>query len=60
MQPGNVFNQLESEVRSYARSFPCVIDKARGTELRTTDGRRYLDFLKASPKAELPPPPAKS
>ena len=45
MQPGNVFNQLESEVRSYARSFPCVIDKARGTELRTADGRRYLDFL---------------
>ncbi len=41
----SIFAHLESEVRSYARTFPCVIDRALGAELWTVDGRRYLDFL---------------
>lgn len=40
-----IFDLLESEVRSYARAFPCVLDRARGTELVDVSGRRYLDFL---------------
>jgi len=40
-----VFTRLESNVRSYARSFPAVIGYARGTELRDIHGKRYLDFL---------------
>src|SRR5262245_34706115 len=40
-----VFTRLESNVRSYARSFPAVISYARGTELRDVHGKRYLDFL---------------
>jgi diaminobutyrate-2-oxoglutarate transaminase len=40
-----IFNHLESEVRSYARSFPVVFAKARGAELFARDGTAYLDFL---------------
>jgi diaminobutyrate-2-oxoglutarate transaminase len=40
-----VFTRLESNVRSYARSFNAMFTYARGTELRDTKGRRYLDFL---------------
>lgn len=39
------FEQLESEVRSYARNFPVIFDQARGSWLRSRDGERYLDFL---------------
>ncbi len=42
---GRNFEVLESQVRSYCRSFSCVIDHARGTELVDRSGRRYLDFL---------------
>ncbi len=45
-QPQNdVFIRYESKVQSYARSFPVVLSRARGTELWDTEGRRYLDFL---------------
>lgn len=40
-----IFNHLESEVRSYCRSFPVVFTKARGAQLLTRDGTAYLDFL---------------
>jgi len=40
-----IFNHLESEVRSYARSFPVVFAKAQGTHLFARDGTAYLDFL---------------
>jgi len=40
-----VFARHESNVRSYCRSFPAAFDTARGTELFTRDGRRFLDFL---------------
>ncbi len=41
----DVFDQVESNVQSYARTFPCVFDHAGGAELSDKNGRRYLDFL---------------
>lgn len=41
----NVFARCESRVQSYARSFPALFSRARGTELWDVQGRRYLDFL---------------
>ena len=38
-------DQLESEVRSYSRSFPVVFDRARGARLFDRSGNAYLDFL---------------
>ena len=40
-----VFDEYESEVRGYIRSFPTVFDKAVGSELFDEDGRRYIDFF---------------
>ncbi len=40
-----IFQELESEVRSYCRSFPVTFDRAEGCHLYDTDGRAYLDFL---------------
>jgi diaminobutyrate-2-oxoglutarate transaminase len=40
-----VFARLESNVRSYARSFPAVFTRALGAELFDVRGKRYLDFL---------------
>lgn len=40
-----IFNKLESEVQSYARSFPVVFDRAEGAALYDADGNRYIDFL---------------
>ena len=41
----NVFNRVESEVRSYCRAFPTVFDKARGPFLYDEGGREYIDFF---------------
>ncbi len=41
----DVFVRMESNVRSYARSFPMILKEARGSELWDNHGRRYLDFL---------------
>ncbi|MBV1786467.1 diaminobutyrate--2-oxoglutarate transaminase [Marinobacterium sp. D7] len=41
----NIFEQVESEVRSYCRSFPVVFNRAQGAELTTEEGRTYIDFL---------------
>ena len=41
----SIFAKRESGVRSYARSFPVVLHKARGSEVWDVSGRRYLDFL---------------
>lgn len=41
----SVFVELESEVRSYCRSFPVVFGRARGCYLFDQQGRRYIDFL---------------
>jgi diaminobutyrate-2-oxoglutarate transaminase len=40
-----IFEELESEVRSYARSFPRVFHRAIGEYLYDTDETEYLDFL---------------
>ena len=39
------FERLESEVRSYCRSFPTVFQTAVGHELIDERGTRYLDFF---------------
>lgn len=36
---------LESNVRSYSRSFPAVFTRARGSIMLTEGGRRTIDFL---------------
>lgn len=41
----DIFEAVESEVQSYARSFPVVFDRAEGAELIDEQGQRYLDFL---------------
>lgn len=40
-----IFEQLESQVRSYSRSFPAKFDKAQGPFLYDSQGVRYLDFF---------------
>jgi len=40
-----IFEEIESEVQCYARSFPRVFNKAQGEYLYDTDGNQYLDFL---------------
>ena len=40
-----IFDEIESEVQSYARSFPRVFNKAKGEYLYDEEGNRYLDFL---------------
>jgi diaminobutyrate-2-oxoglutarate transaminase len=41
----SVFDTLESEVRSYCRSWPTVFDRAQDSYLYGEDGRAYLDFF---------------
>lgn len=41
----SVFETLESEVRSYCRSWPAVFDHAQGSYLHDEDGHTYLDFF---------------
>lgn len=40
-----IFDEIESEVQSYARSFPRVFHRAKGEFLYDEDGTEYLDFL---------------
>jgi diaminobutyrate-2-oxoglutarate transaminase len=39
------FETLESEVRSYSRSFPTLFTRARGARLNDQTGRDYIDFF---------------
>ena len=41
----DIFATLESEVRSYSRSWPAVFDRASGSWLYDEDGQPYLDFF---------------
>lgn len=45
MKNSSIFSKVESNVQSYARAFPVTFDKAQGSEIWDTEGRRYLDFL---------------
>jgi len=40
-----IFNEIESEVQSYARSFPRVFNRAQGEIMWDKEGNQYLDFL---------------
>lgn len=40
-----IFEQYESEVRSYCRSFPAVFEHAKGAIITDCDGRDYIDFF---------------
>ncbi|WP_019530812.1 diaminobutyrate--2-oxoglutarate transaminase [Dasania marina] len=40
-----IFEEIESEVQSYARSFPRVFNRAKGEFMWDEDGNQYLDFL---------------
>jgi diaminobutyrate-2-oxoglutarate transaminase len=40
-----IFNELESEVRSYCRSFPTVFTEAKGYRLRDNNHKEYIDFF---------------
>ncbi len=41
----NTFEQYESEVRGYCRSFPAVFSSAKGAWMTDVGGVRYLDFF---------------
>ncbi len=40
-----IFDEIESEVQSYARNFPRIFDRAKGEFVYDTEGNEYLDFL---------------
>ncbi|MCL7749334.1 diaminobutyrate--2-oxoglutarate transaminase [Halalkalibacter alkaliphilus] len=40
-----IFEKLESEVRSYCRSFPTVFTKAKGYKMWDEKGTEYIDFF---------------
>ena len=41
----NIFEEHESQVRSYCRKYPVVFSKAKNAEMFDEDGNRYIDFL---------------
>lgn len=41
----SVFENIESNVRSYCRSFPTVFTKAKGSVMTDEDGKEYVDFF---------------
>ncbi|HVK86436.1 MAG TPA: diaminobutyrate--2-oxoglutarate transaminase [Kofleriaceae bacterium] len=41
----NTIERLESEVRTYCRSFPTVFKSARGAWMKDVHGREYIDFF---------------
>ncbi|MDF0531197.1 diaminobutyrate--2-oxoglutarate transaminase [Tsukamurella sp. 8F] len=43
--PETIFDDRESQVRSYSRGWPAVFDKAEGSWIIDRDGNRYLDFF---------------
>ena len=40
-----IFEQLESEVRGYVRSFPAIFNKAKGSTLYDEHDNAYIDFF---------------
>ena len=41
----DTFNRLESNVRTYIRSFPAVFSRSRGAQIWGEDGKAYIDFF---------------
>jgi diaminobutyrate-2-oxoglutarate transaminase len=44
----NIFEDRESNVRSYCRSFPAVFTRAKGALVYSESGKEYLDFFAAA------------
>ena len=40
-----IFEQIESQVRSYVRRFPTIFQKARAAHLYDEQGKEYIDFF---------------
>ncbi|ERS91418.1 MULTISPECIES: diaminobutyrate--2-oxoglutarate transaminase [unclassified Halomonas] len=40
-----ILERMESDVRTYSRSFPVVFTQAKNARLTDEDGRQYIDFL---------------
>ncbi len=40
----NIFNEYESNVRSYCRCFPTIFEKAKGSIMTDVSGKEYIDF----------------
>lgn len=40
-----IFEEMESEVRGYVRSFPAVFDVAKGSEIFDVNDNRFIDFF---------------
>ena len=40
-----IFQELESNVRSYCRTFPVVFGRAQNAHLWSEDGRKFIDFF---------------
>ncbi|MBL0888649.1 diaminobutyrate--2-oxoglutarate transaminase [Myceligenerans indicum] len=45
MSQTTIFDELESQVRSYCRNWPVVLATAEGSTVTTEDGKEYLDFF---------------
>lgn len=41
----HIFNEYESEVRGYIRSFPAIFAKSKIAEIWDESGKRYIDFF---------------
>lgn len=44
----NIFEELESNVRSYSRYFPAKFSSAKGSVIYSSDGKQYIDFFAGS------------
>ena len=40
-----IFEELESEVRGYVRSFPAIFDVAKGSHIFDESGNKFIDFF---------------
>ena len=40
-----IFEEMESEVRGYVRSFPAIFDVAKGSEIFDENDKRFIDFF---------------
>ncbi len=40
-----IFEEMESEVRGYVRSFPAIFDTAKGSYIYDEHGNQYIDFF---------------
>ena len=41
----SIFENIESNVRSYCRNFPAVFTKAKGAVMIDENGKEYVDFF---------------